>query len=393
MRDPEIAQKAREYIQAQDMAAYNRLSPRMKKLATRLGALGYKVRRRIGMFGHNSVRRVERVLGVALEKTLWLADKVLFGPYRFIINKAEQAGQAVVNGLKWTVKRVIGAGNWVLNGVDNALGFSETFLKNKNGDNTLIKKIEAMRTSIVNGRRRLRITSYRARKVIDRSWHQVKTGTKNAIKAAAHGCEWAASTLIYTPFAWVFNPRWPNGKPLLMNEMLNKTLGFGLAGLTFAVTLQALAVLKVYALGWHATINTALWNPEAAYLTNLAIIGAGHAAISSSLAIGKMVLLPLIAAARTGLKNYDLTAGIAAQYTERLEMSCRLDDIQEKRILVKEKQPLKMLEHFFVDLVVKGTHPCQFIRTKFLEVAHGTPASANDLVAQQPKATPKGPRP
>lgn len=348
---------------AADRVAFRSLGERPRALAWRAGAWGFRARRWLGTLGHDALRLSERILGVVLDRLLFVLDKVLFGPYRALV-------RGVVAAARWVVgllKAGVGALVWLLGGLagllDRALAWESRRLGARGGSLALRWRIDAVRTRISRFRRILRVLRRSWRRAIDRGWQHTRAGVVGLLRFLAAVVDWMALNLLYRPCAWLFHPHWPGGRPLLLSPALNRLAGFVLAAVALYLGGLLLAYIKTKALILHGTINTALWKADASYLANVVKIGAVHAMISLGVAMSKFVLLPVLAAARRGMKNNRYTQAIAYRYTRRRLAAERLDARIARREAAspeppagKPARPLKFLETL-THHIIAGTVP------------------------------------
>ena len=310
---------------AMDRQAYESLGAYARWAARRCGTLLLSARRFLVWFSHWVLRGSERLLGVALEWLLWLGDKVLFGPYRVVVRAIVGIGQAVTAILKQLAGAVIGLFSLVLGAIDQVLGFAARRLSDRPRSSAVLRVIVRWRQRLHHARRRLRILRRAIRRAIDRGWQNLRDQARNAVLALGRGIDWFTGHIMFRPLAWLFNPRLPGGRPLFLHEGVTRLAGFLLAALALYLGAAVLAYIKAKALMLHATINMELWSADASPIRNVVIIGAAHAAISISVAASKFVLLPVLAAARRGIKNNRYTQAIAYRYVRRLRAVQRRD--------------------------------------------------------------------
>jgi hypothetical protein len=174
----------------------------------------------------------------------------------------------------------------------------------------------------------------------------------------------------------------------------SRLLGFLLAALALYIGGVILAYIKAKALILHGIINTDLWKANASWLANMITIGAAHGAISLGVAMSKFVLLPVLAAARRGMKNNYYTKAIAFAYTRRRLAAERIDAKAVRAAVSREhpgpfgtapaahptahephRRPLKFLETL-THHIIAGTVPEAYeVKLAEQREAHG-PAKA-----------------
>ena len=348
---------------AADRAAFRSLGARPRALAWRAGAWGFRARRWLGTLGHDALRLSERMLGVVLDRLLLVLDKLLFGPYRALVRGVVALARWIVGSLKAGVGALV----WVLGGLagllDRVLAWESRRIGTRGGSLALRWRLDAVRARIARFRRLLPVLRRSWRRAIDRGWQNVIAGAETLLRRLAAAVDWMALNLLYRPCAWLFHPHWPGGRPLLLSPALNKLAGFVLAAVALYLGGLLLAYIKTKALILHGTINTGLWKADASWLANVVLIGAVHAMISLGVAMSKFVLLPVLAAARRGMKNNRYTQAIAWRYTRRRLAAERLDARIARREAEspappagKPRRPLRFLETL-THHIIAGTVP------------------------------------
>ncbi len=312
--------------QADDRRAYEGLGPAWRLAADRVGDTLFNGRRFAVRASKLVLRGSEQALGVILEWLLWLGDKILFGPYRSAVRAIVAFGRAVTGALKWLAGSLIGSIGLVLAVLDALLGITDRLLTRGPGSSRLHEAIVSWRRRLRFERRRLRVLKRAVRRAIERGWQHLGDLARRGLIALGQGIDWFARNVMFRPLVWLFNPRLPNGNPLLLHEGMNRTAGFLLAAAALYLGVLVLAYVKAMALLLHGTINVTLWKVDAPLLLNLVTIGLAHAAISLGVAASKFVLLPVLAAARRGIKNNAFTQAIAHCYVRRKHADERRDE-------------------------------------------------------------------
>lgn len=301
---------------ALDRVAYLGLGGRARGLADRSAKLLFLLRFGIARLWHQALRGSEYVLGVILDWLLWLGDKLLFAPYRAVVRALVAFGRAVAVALKQIVAGALWVAGLVLGGIDVILGLISRMLPARSGGG-LKALIEGWRVRLRRMRLFLKVLKRIAQRAIERAWRRLGWSIRAGIAALGQAVDWVSRNLMFRPLVWLFNPRLPGGGPLLYSETLTRLAGFVLAAVALYLGVLVLAYIKAMALMLHGTINVSLWKVDAPLLLNVVKIGAAHAAISAGVAASKFVLLPVLAAARRGIKNNAITQAIAYRYVRR----------------------------------------------------------------------------
>lgn len=308
---------------ALDRVAYLGLGHGARGLADRSAKLLLLLRIGIAQLWHKVLRGSEYVLSVLLDWLLWLGDKLLFAPYRAVVRVLIAFGRALAVALKQVVAGALGLAGLALGALDAVLGLIGRLLPARTGGG-LKALIEQWRVQIRRTRLLLKVLKRIAQRAIERAWRRLGVAIRSAIAAFGYGIDWVSRNLMFRPLVWLFNPRLPGGRPLLYSEALTRLAGFLLAAVALYIGVLVLAYIKAKALMLHGTINVRLWKVDAPLLLNVIKIGAAHAAISAGVAASKFVLLPVLAAARRGIKNNAMTQAIAYRYVRRKMAAERL---------------------------------------------------------------------
>lgn len=349
---------------ARDRAAFQSLGARAQVAAIRLGLLGFGLRRWLGDVCQRTLRGSEWVLGAVLERVICVADKIIFGPYRVLKRGFAVLFHGIGSGLKAASDGMIGAASLVLVGIEAGLGRVSRFFSPRGKSAGVLDWIEAMRRNVERSQLVLKVVRRRWRRAIDLAWRWLQSGAGEAVAMAGRCVRWIACNVLFRPCAWIFNPRLPGGRPLLISEGVTRFAGFVLAAVALYLGAALLAYIKTKALVLHGSINSSLWRPDASHMANLAMLGGGHAAIAIGVALSKFVLLPVLAAARRGMKNNRFTQAIAYQYARRLRVARQRESVgmatepatAATTAAVALKKPLRFLETL-VQHIMSGTVP------------------------------------
>lgn len=349
---------------ARDRAAFRSLGARAQVAAIRLGMLGFWLRRWLGDVCQRTLRGSERILGAVLERAISVADKIIFGPYRVLRRGLAVLFHGIGSGLKAASDGLIGAASLILRGIEAGLGWVSQWFSPRRSAAGTIAWIEVLRRRLGRSQLVLKVIRRRWRRAIDLAWRWLQAGAGEVLVIAGQSVRWIACNLLYRPCAWIFNPRLPGGRPLLISEGLTRFAGFVLAAVALYLGAALLAYIKTKALVLHGSINSSLWRPDASHMANLAMLGGGHAAIAIGVALSKFVLLPVLAAARRGMKNNRFTQAIAYQYARRLRVARQRESVgmatepatAATTAAVALKKPLRFLETL-VQHIMSGTVP------------------------------------
>lgn len=391
--DPQVAE-ALAATHATDRTAYESFGARGQAVARRAGDWGFRARRWLGSLSLDALRWSERVLGAVLDWLLRVLDKVLFGPYRLLSRAVAALSAVVVGGLKAGVGGFVWLASGLLGLLDLSLGRLARAIGLRGGSAALRERIMQLRLRIARARRLLIVFRRAARRAIDRGWRRLRASLSALLSRLIAGLDWGGRNLLFRPCAWLFNPRWPGGRPLLVHEGATRLAGFVLAAIALYVGALILAYIKTKALILHGTINTALWKADASYAANMLTIGAAHASISLTVALSKFVLLPVLAAARRGMKNNRYTQAVAYAYTRRRLAAERIDARNESHeptavgattvagsavapAAAPPRRPLAFLErltHHIIAGTVPEVYEVKLARQRGVAVPRGTPA-------------------
>jgi len=150
------------------------------------------------------------------------------------------------------------------------------------------------------------------------AWQKKKGRIRRALARTGEFLEYHGAIGLYRGFKWLLDPRRPNGKPLLVNEKLNKAVGFLAALGMFGVLSYQLSKFVVLGKILHIKLAGTLVTSTAPLWVKMVQQTVLHPAITIGLTALKFVTLPVIAAARGRIKNYDFTQGVAYAYNTLL---------------------------------------------------------------------------
>lgn len=359
MQLDETVMRAIAESHARDRLAYLSLGGSARAAAGRLARLLFRSRQGIATAWHWTLRGSEHVLGVILDWLLWLADKILFGPYRTLVRAIVAIGRAIASVLKQLVGAALGLAGLAIGTLDGLIALLARVLPVRDSGRGLRARLEVLHTRLQRLRRLLPLLKRRWQRAIERGWRRLGELARAAIATLFRGIDWVSRNLMFRPLAWLFNPRLPGGAPLLGNETATRIAGFVLAAVALYLGVMLLAYIKAKALLLHGTINVKLWKVDAPLAVNLIKIGAAHAAISAGVAASKFVLLPVLAAARRGIKNNALTQAVAYRYVLRkaaAQRALRRTVIATASHAEAPRGALRFLDRL-VEHIVAGTVP------------------------------------
>jgi hypothetical protein len=149
----------------------------------------------------------------------------------------------------------------------------------------------------------------------------------SALRKTGAALEYYGAIGLYRMFKWVLDPRLPNGKPLLVNEKVNRAAGLVMAAGLFCFLAYQFSKITVVAKILHIKLAHSMVTDTAPLWLKTAKQLVLQPAITIGLTAAKFITLPVIAAARGRLKATPISQGIAYEYN-RLRQESEENDLK-----------------------------------------------------------------
>lgn len=389
-----------------DKKAFERLSPRDRRMAEMLAGAGFGLRQGVVVAGGLVVDATEAVFNILVR-----------APVVFLWKQGVKAAEAAADAPSHIATA---ARRGVLSLQGKALGLSGKgvsllnrmgLVSDKARDNRLARIAERQKEI---ARRRAEIET--AGKAEREKAQKDRSGRKRRLLAAlgkAGGfLEYHGAIGLYRGFKWLLDPRRPGGKPLLGNEKLNRAMGIVAATAVFGVLAYQLSKIVVLGKILHIKLAHSAVTAAAPLWFKLVQQTVLHPAITVGLTAVKFVTLPVIAAARGRMKAADFTQGIAHAYNQRLrahrEQKLKRDfnrmakyapqaddpkwtEFRKKAAVAARKQSFGFIRAFFHHIVEKSSPEFYEVRHRHYAAIHAENKkrrAARRLAKQAQKSAP-----
>lgn len=273
-----------------DRQAYEAQSPDRQKWAGRLAASGFVARRVFVTTTRGVVGAFEFAFNVGLRLPYLLIGRGI---------------RALANGAVFGAKL----------GVKGARRLGEASLEL--GDKTA-KKLGRDAKRLRHWKQALPFWESRTIEAIDRNWKQVKKDMVQWKLRAGEYVERYGAIPLYRGTQWLFDPKTPSGKPLFINDRINKTIGLCLAGAAFFGLTIGLSKIAVMGKIWHLKFAKSFVHDTSPVFIRMLKQAAFHPMLTAGVTAVKFVTLPAIAAARRALKTSPFNQAVAYEYNRRL---------------------------------------------------------------------------